>query len=361
MLKIASAQVIVIGFRRTAERLKDVEGCETIDLGATRDGALLARIGSVAAVAMRLARLQKVLRGCQVMLARNLEMLFLAVKARRRYAPNASLVFECLDIHRMLLSKNLSGRLLRSIETSLIRDVDLILTSSSRFISEYFNPRNFNCPITILENKVLLVDHEISRPRQPSQPIGPPWKLGWFGMLRCRRSFEMLRSVAQGADGNLQVRIAGRPSSKEFPDFETLLAGSPHVTFTGPYGFDELPALYGDVHFSWAVDFFEQGLNSSWLLPNRIYESSFFGSVPIAVEGVETARWLAKKQIGVILNDRPEISLRDFFRTLTDRRYRELAGALQRVPPIDLVDTEESCCQLLEAFKKLNVPARPGY
>jgi succinoglycan biosynthesis protein ExoL len=361
MLKIASAQVIVIGFRRTAERLKDVEGCETIDLGATRDGALLARIGSVAAVAMRLARLQMVLRGCQVMLARNLEMLFLAVKARRRYAPNASLVFECLDIHRMLLSKNLSGRLLRSIETSLVRDVDLILTSSPRFISEYFNPRNFNCPITILENKVLLVDHEISRPRQPSQPIGPPWKLGWFGMLRCRRSFEILRSVAQGADGNLQVRIAGRPSPKEFPDFETLLAGSPHVTFTGPYGFDELPALYGDVHFSWAVDFFEQGLNSSWLLPNRIYESSFFGSVPIAVEGVETARWLAEKEIGVILNDRPEISLRDFFRTLTDRRYRELAGALQRVPPIDLVDTEESCCQLLEAFEKLNVPARPGY
>jgi succinoglycan biosynthesis protein ExoL len=361
MLKIASAQVIVIGFRRTAERLSDVEGCETVDLGETRDGALLARIGSVAAAAVRLARLQKVLRGCQVMLARNLEMLFLAVRARRRYAPNASLVFECLDIHRMLLSKNLSGRLLRSIETSLIRDVDLILTSSPRFISEYFNPRNFNCPIRILENKVLLVDHEISRPRQPSQPIGPPWKLGWFGMIRCRRSFEILRSVAREADGSLQVRIAGRPSPKEFPDFETLVAGSPHVTFTGPYGFDELPMLYGDMHFSWAVDFFEQGLNSSWLLPNRIYESSFFGSVPIAVEGVETARWLAEKQIGVILNDRPEISLRDFFRTLTDRRYRELAGALQRVPPIDLVDTKKSCCQLLEAFGKLNVSARPGY
>jgi succinoglycan biosynthesis protein ExoL len=361
MLKIASAQVVVIGFRRTAERPKDVEGYETIDLGETRDGAFLARIGSVAAAAMRLGRLEKILRGCQVMLARNLEMLFLAARARRRYAPNASLVFECLDIHRMLIGKNHSGRLLRSIETSLMRDVDLILTSSPRFIFEYFNPRHFNCPIRVLENKVLLVDHKINRPSQPSRPIGPPWKLGWFGMIRCRRSFEILRSVAREADGGLQIRIAGRPSPREFPDFETLVAGSPHVTFTGAYGFDELPTLYSDMHFSWAVDFFEQGLNSSWLLPNRIYESSFFGSVPIAVEGVETARWLAEKQIGVILNDRPEISLRDFFRTLTDRRYRELAGALQHVPPIDLVDTEESCCQLLEAFEKLNVPARPGY
>jgi succinoglycan biosynthesis protein ExoL len=361
MLKIASAQVIVVGFRRTVQRPKDVEGCETIDLGQTRDGAFLARMGSVASAAMRLQRLEKVLRGCQVMLARNLEMLFLAVKAVRRYAPNASLVFECLDIHRLLLGRNLPGRLLRSIETSLMRDVDLILTSSPRFISEYFNPRNFNCPIRILENKVLFPDPEISRPSQPSQPIGPPWKLGWFGMIRCRRSFEILRSVAREADGSLQIRIAGRPSPTEFPDFEALVAGSPHVTFTGPYRFEELPTLYGDMHFSWAVDFFEQGLNSSWLLPNRIYESSFFGSVPIAVEGVETARWLAEKQIGVILNGQPETSLRNLFRTLTAGRYRELAGALRDVPPTELVEGKEGCYQLLEAFEKLNVAARPGY
>jgi succinoglycan biosynthesis protein ExoL len=123
-------------------------------------------MGSVASATMRLQRLEKVLRGCQVMLARNLEMLFLAVKAVRRYAPNASLVFECLDIHRLLLGRNLPGRLLRSIETSLMRDVDLILTSSPRFISEYFNRRNFNCPIRILENKVLFPDPEISRQHQ---------------------------------------------------------------------------------------------------------------------------------------------------------------------------------------------------
>ena len=361
MLKIASGQVIVAGFRRTSERPKDVEGCETIDLGETRDGEFLARIGSVASVALRLKRLQNIVRGCQVVLARNLEMLFLAAKARRRYAPSAALVFECLDIHRLLLRNSFSSRLLRSIETRLVRDVDLILTSSPRFVSEYFKPRNFNRPIKILENKVLLSDYGIGRVSQPPQPAGPPWKLGWFGMIRCRRSLEILKSVACDADGSLQVRIAGRPSPKEFPDFESLIAGSPHVTYTGPYRFDQLPALYGDVHFSWAVDFFEHGLNSSWLLPNRVYEGSVFGSVPIAVEGVETARWLAEKQIGVILNGSPETSLRNFFRTLTDRQYREFAGALQDVPPTELVETKESCYQLLEAFEKLKVPARPGY
>jgi succinoglycan biosynthesis protein ExoL len=361
MFKIASAKVVLIGFKRTGGRLEAIEGCETIDLGETRDGAFVARIGSVASAAMRLERLEKFLHDCQLIVARNLEMLFLAVKARRRYAPNAGLVFECLDIHRMLLGKGLSSRLLRSIETSLMHDVDLLLTSSPRFISEYFGPRNFNCPIRIQENKVLLSDPMISRPSKRTTPIGPPWQLGWFGMIRCRRSFEILRSVARECDGRLQIRIAGRPSAREFPDFEKLLAESPHVTFSGPYRFDELPALYGDAHFSWAVDFFEQGLNSTWLLPNRIYESSFFGSVPIAVEGVETARWLAKKQIGVILNGRPETLLRDLFTTLTDRRYSELAVALQDVPSFELAETKESCYQLLDAFAELNALARPGH
>jgi hypothetical protein len=237
-------------------------------------------------------------------------------------------------------------------------NVDLILTSSPRFIAEYFRPRHSNRPIRLQENKVLLADHEVILPRgKPARAAGPPWTLGWFGMIRCRRSFEILSSIAREAGGVVQVRIAGRPSPKEFPDFEALVAQSPHVTFTGSYRFDELPALYGDVHFSWAVDFFEEGLNSSWLLPNRVYESSFFGAVPIAVDGVETASWLQRKKVGVILDGDPKASLQGFLTELTDRRYRELSEALQGIPATDLVDTRESCQQLLRTLKNLKAPS----
>lgn len=356
MLKIGSAQVIVVGFSRISEPPKNIDGCETLNLGRTKDGQLLQRIGSVASVALHLDRLEKVLSGCELVLARNLEMLFLATKARRRYAPKAPLVFECLDIHRLLLGSRLPGRLLRFIETRLVTDVDLIVTSSPRFVCEYFKPRKFNRQIKILENKVLLPDFGGSRPSRPPPSSGPPWKIGWFGMLRCRRSFEILSSVARESDGNLEVVIAGRPSPKEFVDFERLVAGAPHVRFMGAYRVDELPALYGDVHFSWAVDFFEEGMNSSWLLPNRIYESCFFGAVPIAVEGVETARWLAKKQIGVTLAGKPETALCDFLNTMTDRRYEQLFDALQNVPTTELAETTESCRQLIESLEKLKIP-----
>ena len=361
MLKIGSAQIVIVGFTRVPDPPKHIHGCETISLGRTKDGQLLERVGSVAAAVLRLRRLEKVFDGCRVVLARNLEMLLIAAKARRRYSPNAALVFECLDIHRLLLGRSRAGDLLRWIEARLVEDVDLIITSSPRFVSEYFSPRGYAGKIKVLENKVLLLDRGTARPNPLPRPSGPPWKLGWFGMIRCQRSFAILSTAARKSNGNLQIIIAGRPSPKEFPDFEGLVSRAPHVSFRGAYRFDELPALYGDVHFSWAVDYFEEGLNSSWLLPNRIYESSFFGAVPIAVEGVETARWLAEKNIGITLAAQPEVSLCDMLGRMTDRVYQELADALQAVPTIELAETTESCSQLVESLDQLRpLGARDG-
>ena len=360
MLRTGGAIVSVAGFRRAGSAAPDLGSDDYYELGETFDARFLQRTFAIARAAGSLTRRMRRRAAPDVIVARNLEMLFLAVRLRRMWGNRPAIVYECLDIHRVLLGKGVAGSLLRSTESALMQGVDLILTSSPRFISEYFDPRNFNRPIRLVENKVLLSDPAIGRPDRSSPAAGPPWKIGWFGMIRCRRSFEILRAAARDADGSLQIGIAGRPSPKEFPDFEALLAQSPHVTFTGAYRFDELSALYGDVHFSWAVDFFEQGLNSTWLLPNRVYESSFFGAVPIAVGGVETARWLAERKIGAILDGDPEASLRNFLATLTEEHYRGLAEAVQRVPLTDLVDGKESCQRLLEALERPRVRGRAG-
>ncbi|MGJ4892929.1 glycosyl transferase family 1 [Bradyrhizobium sp. HKCCYLRH3099] len=360
MLKAGGADLKLIGFRRSAASIREVEGCEVVDLGATMDGAFVARVLSVASARFRLAVLADAVQDSEVVLARNLEMLYLGAALRRRYAKRAALVFECLDIHRLLLGRGLPSRLLRSLESNLMREVDLILTSSPRFISEYFRPRRFQSQIQVVENKLLFPDTETLARASRQLPAGPPWRVGWFGMLRCRRSFAILAAVAREAAGLVEVSIAGRPSSKEFPDFDDLVRRSPHVSFSGPYRSDQLSNLYGEVHFSWAVDFFEQGLNSSWLLPNRIYESSYFGTVPIALEGVETAHWLEQRGIGVILRGDPELELKGLLCRLVPDRYRDLAAAVDRVPPSDIADTKDSCRQLVASLAVARNLAREG-
>ena len=134
---------------------------------------------------------------------------------------------------------------------------------------------------------------------------GEPWKIGWFGALRCRKSLELLAEFTRAMDGRFEIVLRGRPAYSEFDDFDGFVATEPyHALRTAPTATRRIsPAIYGEVHFSWAIDFFEEGLNSSWLLPNRLYEGCRYGAVPIAMRQTETGRFLAERHIGLLLDE----------------------------------------------------------
>jgi succinoglycan biosynthesis protein ExoL len=352
MLVQGGAVVTTMGFRRSAAPVATVQGTEAIDLGRTVDGMLAKRAFTVAQIFGNLGILAEHLSGADVVLSRNLEMLVLASRARKRYAPCAALVYECLDIHRMLLSDGAIGSALRLVESRLWQNVDLLLTSSPAFIEHYFKQRGFAAPIRLVENKVLRFDDEAPISLRSHRP-GPPWRVGWFGVIRCRRSLEILSSVARAAEGALEVVIRGQPSRAVFVDFEADVANRPHVQYAGPYrNPDELSAIYGEVHFSWAIDYYERGKNSAWLLPNRIYEGCCYGAVPLAVDGVETSRWLTDRGVGVVCDEPIEHYLLAFAKSLTQARYLDLAAQVDRLQRSDLVFTTADCGDLVRALSQ---------
>jgi succinoglycan biosynthesis protein ExoL len=351
MLSSGGAMVTPIGFRRSSAPVDMVEGRRAIDLGRTSDGRLARRVVSLAGALTRLDRLGGAMRGADAIVARNLEMLFLAARARRLHARDAALVYECLDVHRILLSRHLRSGLLRLFESGLWHDVDLLLTSSPAFVRNYFAPRRFPSPIRLVENKVLLVGERQGHRPRPRPAPGPPWRIGWFGMIRCRKSLEILAALARKAGGSVEIVIRGRPSGAIFPDFDAAIAGSPHVRFGGNYrNPDDLADIYGEIHLSWAIDYYEAGANSSWLLPNRIYEGSVHGAVPIALAGVETGSWLAKRGAGVVLNEPLEQRLADFLGSLDAASYSRLAHQVEALPRTDLVDDQADCRALVAAI-----------
>jgi succinoglycan biosynthesis protein ExoL len=169
-------------------------------------------------------------------------------------------------------------------------------------------------------------------------------------MLRCRKSLEILSAIARETEGAVQVLIRGRPSDAVFDNFEETIGRLPHVQFGGPYGGADLPALYGEVHFAWAVDYFEEGQNSAWLLPNRLYEGTFYGSVPIALAEVETGGWLSQRGVGVLFEEPLERKLIDFFRQLNDDGFAKLVSAVRALPNRDLAFDRSDCRDLVEAL-----------
>ena len=105
-----------------------------------------------------------------------------------------------------------------------------------------------------------------------------------------------------------------------------------------------------DVDFAWAIDFYEAGSNSDWLLPNRLYEAGLFGAVPIACQDVATGAWLAERRVGVLLEGDPAKSVETFIRTLDAARFEALQASLAALPKTAFLYTREDCRALVETL-----------
>lgn len=345
MFHAGGATVTVLGFSRRADPPASLDGAPAILLGLTADGRLGQRLLAVARRMLASGPITSALSTADVVVARNLECLALAV----RTAGSRRTVYECLDIHRTLIEDGFVPRLIQRAESWLLRRAALIVTSSPRFSSEHFDKGpGRDIPKLLIENKVLLPEPlpQASQRAAPSAG-GPdaPWTIGWFGMIRCRRSFTMLADLVARSDGRLRVLIAGIASPDIFPDFEREVAAVPGMTFAGRYAAQAIGTLYGRVHFAWAIDYFEEGLNSSWLLPNRLYESLCFGAVPIALETVETGAWLSRHGAGVVMRD-PLREVPRLLETLDAPGYARLVAASAAVPRDAVVMDADECRRL---------------
>jgi glycosyltransferase involved in cell wall biosynthesis len=345
-------EVSLLGFRRSATPVTEVAGIPAVDLGRTNDGDFANRIAGIISAAASLGRHEARLAGSAVFVGRNLEGLLLAALARRRFAPGARLAYECLDIHRLLLAGP-TRPAFRAFERMLLNQVDLVVVSSRAYDVDYFRAiQGFTRPVILVENKVL-DDGEAppaGRARIP-RPAGPPWRIGWYGSLRDRESLGMLSRLATRLGGLIEVDVAGVPSAREMPDFADVVGRAPNLTFHGRYDrARDLPRLYADAHFTWAIERFEKGGNGEWQLVNRLYEGGLFGSVMIAEAAVEMGRWLAARGSGVLVGEPVEDEIARFFEGLDAATYARLEDAARAIPRSDHVATRAECEDMVAAL-----------
>ncbi|PDT49772.1 glycosyl transferase family 1 [Sinorhizobium fredii] len=356
-LVAGGANVTLAGFRRGGNPLAAVVGVEAIELGTTADGRFAQRLGAVATACLSLKSRLGQIRKPDLIIARNLEMLAVAKRAVTLFGGDVPMVYECLDIHRLMLRKDLVGRSLRAAEARLGRDARSLITSSPAFIEHYFRPLSgIEAPPMLLENKVLEIDASTLPADAPARypPPGAPWKIGWFGALRCRKSLSLLAEFSRRMEGRFEVILRGRPAYSEFKDFDGFVQNEPFMRFGGAYrNPEDLAAIYGDVHFTWAIDFFEEGQNSSWLLPNRLYEGCRQARIPIAMKGTETARFLAVRGIGLVLEEADADSLAALLGSMTPDLFAEAADRIGRCHPATWVFDRSDCETLVRRLATL--------
>lgn len=348
MLNAGGSELRLAGFCRDDRPGKAASARGALMLGRSRDAAMVSRAAmTLKHIAFR-SEVQRFFDECDAIIARNLEQLAIAA----RVANGRPLVYECLDIHRSLLGTSMPSRALQKVEAALLRRSDLLITSSPAFIRNHFAGREIKGEIELVENKLLLDPIGSQIPRVTRTPSDSAITIGWFGMLRCKRTLEFLSRLVDQAGGRVKVLIAGKPSSAELPHLEAEVAQNDGMTFKGPYSYADLPELYGQCDFAWSIDWFEEGLNSKWLLPNRIYEAIAHGAIPIALSDVEVGRWLGSRDAGLVVKDAEEAASQIL--SVTPKQLSQMRRQIGQISPADVICSEQECNDLVSTISALS-------
>jgi succinoglycan biosynthesis protein ExoL len=348
MLRLGGAGVDVVGFRRAGTETPRLDVGKYLELDQTFDARFVQRLTATMRASAMVGRWARGLAQPDIIIARNLEMLALGNRLRAYWSGRPALVYECLDIHRLMLREDGIGRAMRAAERRWSRQASLLITSSPAFLRNYFDIHG-GPPAVLVENKVIWDGGERGRNPALGATDVPPLRIGWFGALRCARSLEALGGLAASMEGKVEVVLRGRPALSEFDDFSGAVTDRPHLRFEGAYrNPDDLATIYSDVHLAWAIDFFEAGQNSQWLLPNRIYEGCLHGTIPIALAGTETAAFVERHGVGIVVPDIALDTLRRMVGEISPERLVAQATAVAALKPRHFTVTADDCGALVD-------------
>ena len=352
-------EVFGFSFRREKFNQAFVPFWENVHLGTTTDRAYAKRLPKLLGALPLLFRHRAALRAATFIYARNIDMCSLAVLARFLSRSEAPLVYEVLDIQRIFIGWRPANYLMRWLERRVLKRCDLLVVSSPGFMARYFTPvQGYRGRSFLLENKISFAKAKlIERPVAGMAVHGAgaepakKWVIGWFGTLRCPKSLDMLCRLAEALPERVEIYMRGYPTETGLAVFEEAIARHPNMTYGGEYrNPEDLAEIYGKVHLTWAFDFLDEGSNSKWLLPNRIYEGGYYGSVALAEKGTETGDKVRELGLGYAFDGPLLDNLIAFLRWYSWDEHlarRQHILSLPRREFCDLYDTRDLCEMIL--------------
>lgn len=327
---------------------------DNVELGETENGAYFNRIWSVFRGAFRAAKHKQILASADLIVARNLDMLATAFLTKRLTGLKTPVLYESLDVHRMLCREDFVGWLARKFEGAFLKRSRGVMVSSPAFVEQHFE-RHYAGTFRafLVENRVSAAfAKSVTRPSESKTHVaGEPLRLGWVGILRCQRTLALMVRAAQEFGDALKIHVHGKPDVWSVPQFHETIDAVDNIVFHGAYKApDGLPEIYNQLDLIWSGDFMEAGLNSKWLLPNRIYEGGYFAVPAVAPADTQTGAWVRETGSGFVVDEPIEDTLIELLRDLIERRdeIQSRRDTLLNLPEQVLVEPEGFMADLLD-------------
>lgn len=212
-------------------------------------------------------------------------------------------VYQIQDIRTIFFHKGLKGKVVKFLESIFIKKVDLLVVSSIYFYEYHFKVL-YKFPkekVFVVENKLLKEEHNFFK---EERNIFQKIVLGYFGVLRCQRSWDIIKEAATRYEDKICVYMRGKVSG--IKNFENDLSALKNVSYEGAYTSpDDLADIYSKVDIVWAAyPFSSNETSGNWTMARtiRYYESGAFHKPMIVQKGTIDSLEVSKYNIGAIID-----------------------------------------------------------
>ncbi len=334
-LEEQGADVEILSFDRDYYVGREMDR-DYVSLGRLEHGHYLKRIPLLLRAVYTI---RKHLQSCDVAYAFGLDMALVACLARTGIRRRPKLVYEVGDIVEVFLRTGFIARAWRILEGLVLSRVDLLVTTSEAFIREYFQPvHGRRVPKTlVVENKPKLVRSTDSADVRSANTVAEgPLRIGWFGLLRCARSMEILSELVRRGEGRFELVLRGIGMAGL--NLEEWAESSEYISFGGPYVVPaDLPKMYEDVDLVWGC-FPLLGPDQSEMRSgtmartNRFYEACFFRRPLINRSDSEDGRVIEMNDIGLCVELRNQEETVERLLSISGEQIKTWRAAIDQLP-----------------------------
>jgi succinoglycan biosynthesis protein ExoL len=275
------------------------EGCELIDLGEMSDGRLLARIPRLVAAITSIRRMERSkLDRPAVVYGFGMDAALLGFTIRGEGVRH---VYEVGDIRMLRPGASLSTGVLGWIEKRMLRSIDALVVTAPDFLSRYFAALSpgIESRALVCENR-LSGEHftEMERPR-PVTP-GIPIRIGFVGLLLYPDPFGPLLDAVAASGGEFEFHVYGDGPLRRL--VEEYAGRHENIHYHGSFKSPEdLAEIYHSIDINYVV-YDNRDPNVRLLLPNKLYESLFFGIPVVVAADTAAARRVDAFGAGIVVD-----------------------------------------------------------
>lgn len=243
-------------------------------------------------------------------------------------------VYEVGDIRKVFTKNGVVGKFFRLLEKFVLRKAYLVVVTSEAFINEYFKgiQRVRNVKYHVIENKPEL--NELFKEKQARiKGENAKIKIGYFGVLRCLRSWEILKDLLEKYPDKFELYIRGL--IVEPKTIEEECNRMSNVQYDGTYVVpNDLNRMYNQIDIVWACYPYQgkQLGNWCWAKTTRFYEACFFQKPMITQAGTQDASVVSKYNVGIELDLSDVISSVERLCHLDNSRLRQMENNYKHVP-----------------------------